>query len=105
MRKEKPVTESSAAENGGEAAEAVQASAGGKEDDVVLDIEAEIAAEVKDMRKPTTDPLFTNVKMEVQCGKFSSSSSPSLSYTRHIPACTCGFLRYDASASISNVND
>jgi hypothetical protein len=38
-----------------------------------FDIEADIAAELKSMRRPTTEPLFTNVRMDVQCGKSSCS--------------------------------
>jgi len=74
MRKQTPATESTAIVGDAEAADEPQASAASKEDDLAMDIEAEIAAEVKDMRKPTTDPLFTNVKVEVQCGMFVSSS-------------------------------
>jgi hypothetical protein len=44
-----------------------------KEDKSEFDIEADIAAEVKSMRRPTTEPLFTNVRMDVQCGMLSSS--------------------------------
>jgi len=39
-----------------------------------FDIEAEIAAEVKGLRKPTSEPLFTNVKVDVQCGKSTPSA-------------------------------
>jgi len=39
-----------------------------------FDIEAEIAAEVKGLRKPTSEPLFTNVKVDVQCGESLPSS-------------------------------
>jgi len=89
MRKQKPIAKAATTEDVGEASEA-QASAAAKEDELAIDIEAEIAAEVKDMRKPTTDPLFTNVKVEVQCGMFASASTflssidslHRLSYTR-----------------------
>jgi len=70
MRKQTPATETTATVGDGETADEPQAPAAPREDDLALDIEAEIAAEVKDMRKPTTDPLFTNVKVDVQCGMF-----------------------------------
>lgn len=37
-------------------------------DEDEIDIEAEINAEVQSMQKPTEKPLFTNVKVDVQCG-------------------------------------
>lgn len=41
-----------------------------------LDIEAEINQEVENMQRPTEQPLFTNVRIDVQCGK--SLSPPPL---------------------------
>jgi len=78
MRKQKPANDSTAAGGNEEAAEEDQARRAVKEDDLAMDIEAEIAAEVKDMRKPTTGPLFTNVKVDVQCGMPISSNLSSL---------------------------
>jgi len=56
-----------------------------------FDIEAEIAAEVKGLRKPTSEPLFTNVKVDVQCGK---STPPAFG---HFP-----FLCPSQPASLAN---
>ena len=33
------------------------------------DIEAEIKKEIADIRKPTTKPLFTSLKLDTQCCK------------------------------------
>jgi len=90
MRKQAPAAETVQIEGDGEVADEPQASAAiAKEDDLAMDIEAEIAAEVKDMRKPTTGPLFTNVKVEVQCGMFTSSSTRSLPLSHPTRPCAC----------------
>jgi tRNA acetyltransferase TAN1 len=39
------------------------------------DIEADIQKELDGIRKPTTKPLFTSVKLDTQCCKFDSHSS------------------------------
>jgi hypothetical protein len=39
------------------------------EEDEEQDIEAEIKKELADIRKPSTKPLFTSVKLDTQCCK------------------------------------
>ena len=70
MRNETVDVDVAAGNPASQAVDDTQGSAAVQADDPSMDIEAEIAAEVKDMRKPTTDPLFTNVKVDVQCGMF-----------------------------------
>lgn len=74
MRKEEAAKKA----DGGEAVVAEEAAEPAKADTKVekpeIDIEADIAAEVKSMRRPTTEPLFTNVRMDVQCGMLGFSS-------------------------------
>lgn len=42
---------------------------GAEADEPEIDIENEIQDEVRSMRKPQGKPLFTNVRIDVQCGK------------------------------------
>jgi tRNA acetyltransferase TAN1 len=42
------------------------------------DIEAEINKELADIRKPSTKPLFTSVKLDTQCCKQSGRALASL---------------------------
>lgn len=44
-------------------------------DEDEADIEADIQKELEGIRKPTTKPLFTSVKLDTQCCKFESHSS------------------------------
>jgi len=44
-------------------------------DDEGGDIEAEIKKELDEIRKPTTKPLFTSLKLDTQCCKGGYSSS------------------------------
>ncbi|CAG5149011.1 uncharacterized protein ALTATR162_LOCUS2283 [Alternaria atra] len=57
------------AESNGTAAEDSSDSEGG-------DIEAEIKKELADIRKPTTKPLFTSLKLDTQCLMFFRTRSP-----------------------------
>jgi hypothetical protein len=45
------------------------AEANENEEDEEQDIEAEIKKELADIRKPSTKPLFTSVKLDTQCCK------------------------------------
>lgn len=42
---------------------------GDADDDDELDLEASIKAEVAGIKKPTQEPLFIPIKLDVQCGK------------------------------------
>jgi len=44
----------------------------GESDEDQGDIETEIAKELDGIRKPTSKPLFTSVKLDTQCCKFIS---------------------------------
>lgn len=50
-------------------APADEAAAEEQEADVEADIEAEIKDEVKSMKKPAGKTLFTNVRIDLQCGE------------------------------------
>jgi hypothetical protein len=78
MRKETPKDDAKDEGGDGEGAEAEQ----DVKPEPEFDIEAEIAAEVKGLRKPTSEPLFTNVKVDVQCGESTSSGSGNFLYSR-----------------------
>lgn len=43
-----------------------------------LDLEASIKAEVEGIKRPTQEPLFTPIKLDVQCGKLLTSLHNSL---------------------------
>jgi tRNA acetyltransferase TAN1 len=47
------------------------------------DIEAEINKELADIRKPSTKPLFTSVKLDTQCCRQGRSVIPIVILTNH----------------------
>ena len=107
MRKEAPKDDG---KDGGDG-EAVKAEEEEAKPELEFDIEAEIAAEVKGLRKPTSEPLFTNVKVDVQCGEssfpFSMPQHPcsplpsSLNLQRGLPLRTLPGLTTTATATIT----
>ena len=81
MRKDAPKDD---AEDEGIDGEEVKAEMGAKLEPE-FDIAAEIEAEVKGLRKPTSEPLFTNVKVDVQCGE--STPAAFGHSAAHVPVC------------------
>jgi len=56
----------------------------GDSDSDEADIEADIQKELDGIRKPTTKPLFTSVKLDTQCCKFKSHSSSKHALNDHL---------------------
>ncbi|KAL1303307.1 hypothetical protein AAFC00_006712 [Neodothiora populina] len=56
------------------------------DDDMEMDLEASIKAEVEGIKKPTQEPLFIPIKLDVQCVLFFRTRAPiePVSFVRHI---------------------
>jgi len=67
------------------------------------DVEAEIEEELKDIRKPKSEPLFASIKLDTPCGEWDSAFSLLLT-KKEVPAyLECSDLLQDAAAHRARV--